>query len=551
MPAGTTYKQCGCRDENGKRLGQKCTRLRRPNGTWNPGHGRWYYQLELPPHPAAGRRSPLGRGGFASQGAAQHELGQARELLTIAPADDPEARARIGDALLAAIRDTGQLPHPRFVRRAVGGGHDPAVRPPTVGEWLEGQWLPAKKKLRAGTVRSYEAHIRLYFLPHIGRIRIDRLQATDVAAVFEAIDELNDLVEEARADGDPAVRTQVKGRRLVGPATRQRIRATLRSALGTYMRQHPGLLAVNVAALIELPSGKRPRPLVWTDERVRAWQRDVDARLAAAREKAGGGRVSPLDIWVSTPRPSPVRVWTPAQTSVFLGRARRHRLYALYHLVALRGLRRGEACGLRRPDTDLDTATTTVRWQITQLGWEARQGAPKSEAGERHVALDAQTVEVIRAHRAREDTGRPTTGPEFEFANPDGTPLHPAAVTGLFELLAYLAGLPPIRLHDLRHGAATLLLAAGHHMKVVQETLGLSSITIAADPCTSVLPELARRSAEDVAALIRADEPGTPPAGAARPRRGTGRAPGNAGAGGRAGTTRTRGKVPPKSRETA
>jgi hypothetical protein len=74
-----------------------------------------------------------------------------------------------------------------------------------VGEWLEGQWLPAKKKLRAGTVRSYEAHIRLYFLPHIGRIRIDRLQVTDVAAVFEAIDELNDLVEEARADGDPAV----------------------------------------------------------------------------------------------------------------------------------------------------------------------------------------------------------------------------------------------------------------------------------------------------------------------------------------------------------
>src|SRR5580704_12542281 len=73
----------------------------------------------------------------------------------------------------------------------------------------------------------------------------------------------------------------------------------------------------------------------------------------------------------------------------------------------------------------------------------------------------------------------------------------------LFELLAYLAGLPPIRLHDLRHGAATLLLAAGHDMRVVQDTLGLSSITIAADTYTSVLPQLARRSAEDVAALIR------------------------------------------------
>jgi integrase len=64
------------------------------------------------------------------------------------------------------------------------------------------------------------------------------------------------------------------------------------------------------------------------------------------------------------------------------------------------------------------------------------------------------------------------------------------------------AGLPPIRLHDLRHGAATLLLAAGHDMKMVQEILGLSSITIAADTYTSVLPDLAHKASEDVAALL-------------------------------------------------
>jgi site-specific recombinase XerC len=69
------------------------------------------------------------------------------------------------------------------------------------------------------------------------------------------------------------------------------------------------------------------------------------------------------------------------------------------------------------------------------------------------------------------------------------------------------ASLPPIRLHDLRHGAATLLLAAGYDMKIVQETLGLSSITIAADTYTSVLPDLARQAAEDVAALISPRKP--------------------------------------------
>ena len=182
----------------------------------------------------------------------------------------------------------------------------------------------------------------------------------------------------------------------------------------------------------------------------------------------------------------------------------------MWRLIASRGLRRGEGCGLRRTDTDLRAAITSIRWQITQLGWETAQGAPKSDAGERQVALDADTVADIRAHRQRQQKEKDEardgwTDSGFEFTNPDGTPLHPAAVTDAFEMLAYLAGLPPIRLHDLRHGAATLLLAAGHDMKVVQDTLGLSSITIAADTYTSVLPQLARQSAEDVAALIRPD----------------------------------------------
>lgn len=349
MAAGTTFKQCGCRDEDGRRLGQKCPRLRRRNSGWSSDHGGWYYQLELPPHADGRRRSPLRRGGFASQGDAQGEMDIARELLAIAPAGDDDARIRIADAICAAVRDTRRLPDPVRVRRATRLGED-LNQKITVGQWLD-QWLDGKKKLRPGTVRSYEAHIRLYYKPHLGRIWIDRLRVADVASVFEAIDELNDAVEHARSTGDPGVRTKVKGRRIVGPATRQRIRATLRSAISTYMKQHPGQLDVNVAALIDLAAGKRPKPLVWTPERVRAWYEDFQARLAAAR--ATGRRVDVLDIYISAARPSPVMVWTPAQTGVFLAYARRHRLYALYHLVAFRGLRRGEACGIRRTDVSL------------------------------------------------------------------------------------------------------------------------------------------------------------------------------------------------------
>jgi integrase len=529
MSDGTTYKLCGCRDgATGKPLGRQCPRLRRGNGSWSREHGTWHYQIELPPRADGNRRPPLRRGGFATDTAAKAELDLARELLAIAAPGDQQAAIRIADAITAAVRETRRLPDPARVRKQVGAGDDPAVRPPAVGEWLE-EWLAAKKKLRPGTVRSYEGHIRLYLKPHLGRIPVDRLRVTDISSMFDHIEELNDAIAEARASGSTAARAAVKGRRRIGPATCQRIRATLRSAISSYMKQHPGALPANVASLVELPPGTRPKALVWTDERVRAWQKDFDTRLAAAR--AAGGRVSPVDIWISVPRPSPVMVWTPAQTIVFLEAARRHRLHALWRLIATRGLRRGEGCGLRRPDTDLKAAVSTIRWQITQLGWDPVQGAPKSDAGERTVALDAETVTDLAVWRQEQGKEEEAAGDAwadsgFEFTDELGSPLHPATVTDAFHMLAYLAGLPPIRLHDLRHGAATLLLAAGHDMKVVQETLGLSSITIAADTYTSVLPELARRSAEDVATLIR--PAGQPRATAGKRHRaaGTARKPG-------------------------
>ena len=507
MAEGTTFKRCTCRDGDRKELGQKCPKLRRANGTWSNYHGTWYCQLELPPQPDGTRRNPLRRGGYPTQEAAEAVLKQARELLAIADEDDLRTRIKIADAMTAHLKDTGQLPDPARVRKMVRAGQDPATKPPTVGEWLDQQWLPGKKKLRKGTVRSYAAHIRLYYLPNIGDISVDRLRVTDVASVFEAIDEQNDLIIEACASDDQAVRASVRNLRIISAATKQRIRATLRSALTTYMKQHPGVLTFNAAALVELPSGTRPRPLVWTEERTREWQWDFQDRFAEARAQARGRRVDPVAVWVSVPRPSPVMVWTPAQTKVFLTHARKHRLYALYHLIAFRGLRRGEACGLRRTDTDLPGAVTNIRWQITQLGWGTEEGAPKSEAGERQVALDQQTVTVLRAHRRRQDSERDAAGDGwtasgFEFTCPNGAPLHPASVTDMFEQIAYLAGLPPIRLHDLRHFAATLALAAGVDIKVVQEQLGHSSRAITSDTYTTVMPEVARAAAEATARLM-------------------------------------------------
>ncbi|RBQ21980.1 hypothetical protein DP939_04750 [Spongiactinospora rosea] len=88
------------------------------------------------------------------------------------------------------------------------------------------------------------------------------------------------------------------------------------------------------------------------------------------------------------------------------------------------------------------------------------------------------------------------------FTKEDGSGLHPAWVTEEFERIAFEIGLPPIRLHDLRHGAATLALAAGVDMKTVSAMLRHSSQAITSDTYTSVLPEVAHSAAEKIAAIV-------------------------------------------------
>ena len=107
---------------------------------------------------AAVPASPAAQGGgFPTKDDTVTELGRARELLGVAAPGDTQTASRIADAITAAVRATGQLSDHVRVRRAVGGGRDPAVKPPTVGEWLE-EWLASKKKLRPGTVRSWNCH---------------------------------------------------------------------------------------------------------------------------------------------------------------------------------------------------------------------------------------------------------------------------------------------------------------------------------------------------------------------------------------------------------
>jgi len=172
------------------------------------------------------------------------------------------------------------------------------------------EWLAAKRDIRPNTRRSYAGHIEHHLIPYLGHHRLHALRVEHVAEM---------LAEVVGSD-----------------ATRQRVRATLRAALSDAMRQ--GLVTVNVASLVKLPAGKRPKTLVWTAERETRWREAVAVHLDSGKSLTEARELAP--------RPSAVMVWRPDQLGTFLDTAAGDRLYALFHVIAYRGLRRG-SCGDR------------------------------------------------------------------------------------------------------------------------------------------------------------------------------------------------------------
>jgi integrase len=260
-----------------------------------------------------------------------------------------------------------------------------------------------------------------------------------------------------------------------------RIRATLRSALNAAIRE--GLLRDNPARHVEVPSPRRPHALVWTAQRVQAWQQTGE-------------------------RPA-VAVWTTEQTATFLGLVAQDRLAVMWWLIALRGLRRGEAAGLRWVDVDLDARVAVIEQQRIANGHLVTVGPPKTAASRRLVALDRHIVRLLREHRRRQCVEQQAAGDQWQnsgyvFVAGDGAPLHPDFLTRRFHHLVGESGLPPIRLHDLRHGAASLAHCAGVDLKTVQAQLGHSSIVLTADTYTSVLTDLLAYAAEATARLVLA-----------------------------------------------
>jgi len=148
------------------------------------------------------------------------------------------------------------------------------------------------------------------------------------------------------------------------------------------------------------------------------------------------------------------------------------RLEAAYAL-AFSGLRSSEILGIARSDIDLDSATLAVRYQISGSGRKATRAKTKTAASAATIPLPIFVVERLRAHLARQAVERPVVpfGDFLVFVTPKGLAINGSWFTKHFQSLLLKAGLPTMRLHDMRHGAASLLVDAGAHPRVAQELL--------------------------------------------------------------------------------
>ena len=206
---------------------------------------------------------------------------------------------------------------------------------------------------------------------------------------------------------------------------------------------------------------------------------------------------------VDAPRPEhkEFAILAASDVQLILDACKETPYYVLFFTLAYTGLRRSELLGLRWEDVDLQKSTLSVVRSLHQLrGGKYIFGEPKTKRSRRQIALSPSLAIVLWEHRlkqehARESSGKPSESMDLVFSHPDGRPIRPDSVTRAFPEIAKSVGLRDVRLHDLRHAHATILLQQGVNPKIVQERLGHSSVSTTLDIYSHVLPGLQEAAA--------------------------------------------------------
>jgi integrase len=190
------------------------------------------------------------------------------------------------------------------------------------------------------------------------------------------------------------------------------------------------------------------------------------------------------------------------QARRLLETARGDRLETLYVLALNTGMRQGELLALKWDDVDLERSLVRVRRTLTRSDKGFVLGEPKTKKSRRTIRLTAGAVQALRAHLSRQLEEIERMGSLYEpggliFATETGSIINPSNLRNRsFKPLLRLAGLRPIRFHDLRHTCATLLLGKEVNPKIVSEMLGHASVSITLDIYSHLLPDMQEKAAK-------------------------------------------------------
>ena len=320
---------------------------------------------------------------------------------------------------------------------------------PTLSEYF-GEWLRSRAlTLQRSTVASYRQSIRCYLLPALGHLRLDEIDVRTLDRTYA------DLLHSGGKNGKP-----------LSPRTVRYAATILRAALAHAVKT--GLLDANPAA-----HATRPR----------------------------------FDHNGDDPGLETFQVWDAEQVRRFLREVEGDPFEGIWVMAVGTGMRRGEIVGLRWEDVDLPERTLHVRWSLSVVDGEARLKATKTSQ-DRSLRIDDRVMEVLTARREEQAQHRTSRNGDWKngwglvFTHLDGSYIDPYEVTVAWRDLMQELDLPTIRLHDLRHTHATLMLQAGASLKVVSERLGHSGIELTVDTYMHVLPAMDADAAERFALLL-------------------------------------------------
>lgn len=368
-----------------------------------------------------------------------------RWLVTVDVGRDPTTGKRRRAYVTAATKREAEREETKLRHQAVTGLELEPARL-TLAGYLE-RWLAAvSSNLAPATHLRYEGLVRYQVIPHIGAVPLSKLRPLHVQQLYAR------LQQTGRADG----------RGGLSPRTLLHVHRVLSEALGQAVKWQ--LVARNVCQAVEAPQARRTEVRALSPEDARRL-----LEVAEAEDSTYGDSV----------------------------------ILALHT-----GLRLGELLGLRWEDVDLERGCATVRRTLQYLSGEGLAlREPKTGTSRRTIPLGSTPLEALRRLRRRQLEERLALGPAYNdhgmvFADALGRPIPPYRVSQWFTGLVRLAGLAPLRFHDLRHAHATLLLTRGIHPKVVSERLGHGSIAITLDTYSHVLPSLQEEAVRDLDAWL-------------------------------------------------